>query len=46
MPLTASTDTAALIPGATVEIVPGAGHFVWYESPGAVRRSLERLVSR
>jgi pimeloyl-ACP methyl ester carboxylesterase len=45
MPLTASTDTAALIPGAQVDIVSGAGHFVWYERPGAVRRSLDQLTA-
>ncbi len=44
MPVSASTDTAGLIPGATVEVVPGAGHFVWHERPGAVRAALDRLV--
>lgn len=44
MPLTASTDTAAFIPGATVDVVAGAGHFVWYERPGAVRRALAALT--
>lgn len=37
MPITASTSTAALIPGATVHVVEGAGHFIWHERPGAVR---------
>ena len=45
MPVSASTDSAALIPGAWVEIVEGAGHFPWYDVPGSVRRALERLVS-
>ena len=45
MPITASTDAAALIPGAWVDIVPGAGHFPWYDVPGSVRRALQRLVA-
>jgi pimeloyl-ACP methyl ester carboxylesterase len=46
MPLTASTDAADRIPGAWVDVVEGAGHFVWVESPGAVRVSLRRLTDR
>jgi pimeloyl-ACP methyl ester carboxylesterase len=46
MPATSSTDTAARIPGAWVEVVPGAGHFPWFEAPGCVRQALERLVGR
>ncbi|HSB38309.1 MAG TPA: alpha/beta hydrolase, partial [Gaiellaceae bacterium] len=47
MPLAASTDAAERIPGAWVEVVEGAGHFVWVEAPGAVRAALRRLtVSR
>ncbi len=45
MPVAASTDTAARIPGAWVDIVEGAGHFVWVEAPGAVLRSLRRLTA-
>jgi pimeloyl-ACP methyl ester carboxylesterase len=44
MPLAASTDAAERIPGAWVEVVEGAGHFVWVEAPGAVRTSLRRLT--
>jgi pimeloyl-ACP methyl ester carboxylesterase len=44
MPLAASTDAAERIPGAWVEIVEGAGHFVWFEAPGAVRTALRRLT--
>jgi pimeloyl-ACP methyl ester carboxylesterase len=44
MPLAASTDGAERIPGAWVEVVEGAGHFVWVEAPGAVRASLRRLT--
>ncbi len=45
MPLAASTDAAARIPGAWVEIVDGAGHFTWVEAPGAVRAALRRLTA-
>jgi pimeloyl-ACP methyl ester carboxylesterase len=45
MPLAASTDAADRIPGAWVEVVEGAGHFVWVEAPGAVRESLRRLTA-
>lgn len=44
MPVAASMDTADRIPGAWVEVVDGAGHFVWFEAPGAVRGSLRRLT--
>ncbi len=44
MPLGASTDAAERIPGAWVDVVEGAGHFVWFEAPGAVRASLRRLT--
>lgn len=46
MPVAASTDAADRIPGACVEVVEGAGHFVWVEAPGAVRASLRRLIAR
>jgi len=45
MPLGASTDAAERIPGAWVEVVEGAGHFVWVEAPGAVRAALRRLTA-
>ena len=43
MPNSASLDTAAAVPGAWVEVVPGAGHFVWHERPGCVLEALRRL---
>lgn len=46
MPTTASTDTADRIPGAWVDVVEGAGHFVWLDRPGSVRRALDRLLGR
>ncbi len=45
MPVAASTDAADRIPEAWVEVVDGAGHFVWVEAPGAVRASLRRLTA-
>jgi pimeloyl-ACP methyl ester carboxylesterase len=45
MPLEASTDAAERIPGAWVDVVDGAGHFIWVEAPGAVRPSLRRLTA-
>ena len=44
MPLAASTDAAGRIPGAWVEVIEGAGHFVWFEAPGTVRTALRRLT--
>jgi pimeloyl-ACP methyl ester carboxylesterase len=44
MPLAASTDAADRIPGAWVDVVEGAGHFIWVEAPGAVLASLRRLT--
>ena len=44
MPVASSSDAAALIPGAWVDVVDGAGHFIWVEAPGAVRASLRRLT--
>jgi len=47
MPLTASTDTAAAMGAAAdVVVVPGTGHFIWYESPGAVRAALDAVLAR
>jgi pimeloyl-ACP methyl ester carboxylesterase len=45
MPLAASTDGADRIPGAWLEVIEGAGHFIWVEAPGAVRAALRRLTS-
>jgi pimeloyl-ACP methyl ester carboxylesterase len=44
MPTTSSTEAAALIPGAWADIVNGAGHFPWIESPGCIRSALDRLA--
>ena len=45
MPMASTTDTAALIPGAHVEVVDEAGHFPWIERPGEVRRIVESFLA-
>jgi pimeloyl-ACP methyl ester carboxylesterase len=37
--------SAALIPGVTLRILPGIGHFAWIEEPGSVRREMEALLA-
>ncbi|MEO6859522.1 MAG: alpha/beta hydrolase [Solirubrobacteraceae bacterium] len=32
-------------PNAFLHVITGAGHFVWYESPGAVRSAVQRLIA-
>lgn len=46
MPVSASADTLALLPSAELEIVDGAGHFVWFERPGVIGDALERLITQ
>lgn len=36
--------TAALIPGAAVEVLDGCGHIPWLEKPGVVRSALDALA--
>jgi len=43
MPVTASTDTAAVIPGAWTQVVDNVGHFPWLEQPGCIRAAVDRL---
>ena len=45
MPTSAGVESAERIPGAWWHIERGAGHFVWYESPGCLRAALDRLVA-
>jgi pimeloyl-ACP methyl ester carboxylesterase len=46
MPLElAAAATAGAIPGAWLEVVPGAGHFPWFERPGCIRAALDRLAA-
>jgi pimeloyl-ACP methyl ester carboxylesterase len=37
--------TAALIPGVTLRILPGVGHFPWKEDPGSMRREIEAFLA-
>ncbi len=41
----AARATADLSPSAFLKVVSGAGHFVWYEAPGAVSTALRRLTN-
>jgi pimeloyl-ACP methyl ester carboxylesterase len=45
MPPSAGTDGAGRIPGAWSQTEPGAGHFVWHESPGCLLAAMDRLVA-
>jgi proline iminopeptidase len=44
MPVRASSATAALIPHAQVDIIDGAGHFMWMERPGEMRDVVARFA--
>ena len=46
IPLVDSSASVDLLPDAALEVVEGAGHFVWHERPGAVRAALDRLAQR
>jgi pimeloyl-ACP methyl ester carboxylesterase len=41
----AARATADLSSSAFLKVVPGAGHFVWYEASGAVSTALQRLTN-
>lgn len=45
MPPSAGIVSAERIPGAWSHIEPGAGHFIWHESPGCLRPVMDRLVA-
>jgi pimeloyl-ACP methyl ester carboxylesterase len=45
MPVETSTEAAERIPRAWVDVVEGAGHFIWVEAPGAVLGALRRLTA-
>jgi pimeloyl-ACP methyl ester carboxylesterase len=38
LPLSSVERTAALVPGARLEVIPGCGHFPWWEAPGETGR--------
>jgi pimeloyl-ACP methyl ester carboxylesterase len=46
LPVRCSTETAALMPDATVALVPDCGHFPWLEHPGAVADAVKPLLAR
>jgi pimeloyl-ACP methyl ester carboxylesterase len=43
MPVSQGQQTAELMPGGEVQVVPGAGHLPWHEQPGCVARALTRV---
>lgn len=45
IPCAEAERTAALVPGASLRILPGIGHFTWMEEPGSVRREMEALLA-
>ena len=45
MPPSAGIDSADRIPGAWSRTEPGAGHFLWHESPGCLLAAMNRLVA-
>lgn len=44
IPVDAIRATAALVPGATLRVLPGVGHFPWTERPGAVVEILREVI--
>jgi pimeloyl-ACP methyl ester carboxylesterase len=45
MPVRASTETAKLILHADVEVIDGAGHFIWLERPSELRDVISAFVA-
>jgi pimeloyl-ACP methyl ester carboxylesterase len=45
IPVVEAERTAALIPGVSLQILPGIGHFAWIEEPGSVRREMEAMLA-
>lgn len=41
----AARATAEVSPRGSLTVLPGAGHFPWFEAPGCVRAGLERLTA-
>jgi proline iminopeptidase len=46
MPVSQGQQTAALLPQAGVEVIPGAGHLPWHERPGCVAAALAGIRKR
>ena len=45
IPVRSTIETAALVPGAEVVIVPGSGHFPWVDRLGSVRAAVGSFLS-
>jgi pimeloyl-ACP methyl ester carboxylesterase len=45
LPHEAGRETAALVPHATFDLIPGAGHLPWLEQPEAFRAAVDRILS-
>lgn len=45
IPAVEAERSAALIPGVTLRILPGIGHWAWIEEPGSIRREMEALLA-
>jgi pimeloyl-ACP methyl ester carboxylesterase len=43
MPVAQGKQTAALIAGAEIRIIPAAGHLPWFEQPGCVAAALASI---
>jgi pimeloyl-ACP methyl ester carboxylesterase len=46
LPVSQGEQTAALIPGAEVRIIQGAGHLPWNEQPGCIAEALASVQHR
>jgi pimeloyl-ACP methyl ester carboxylesterase len=46
MPVSQGEQTAALLPLAEVDVIPGAGHLPWHEQPGCVAAALAKIRAR
>jgi len=38
LPVRSVARSAVLVPGARFDVIPGSGHFPWWEKPGEIRR--------
>ena len=45
LPLSSVERTAALVPGARLEVIPGCGHFPWWEAPGETGRIVGEFMA-
>lgn len=45
MPLWSVEQTAAIVPGAELVVIPGCGHFPWWEAPGEIERAVAAFLA-